>query len=136
MPGGCDGVSTAIERDGGSVRFLLGVVGGAAPEVIRVYGARTDPGSAHYLRTVFYWAITVAFLMVAGTVAVVMAADSHAAAFAAGIQTPFVVRGLEAAVSRRAVSGTSVEELTTSSASAIGKALFRLRRHIRFLRLG
>jgi len=115
------------------VRFLLGVVGGAAPEILRLYQARTDQNGVRYVATWFYWIVTAAFLVLAGVVAVVIAADNPAAAFVAGVQTPLVIRGIEAAAAKNQ-AGPGVEEVSIEPATFGARVAFRLRRHIRLLR--
>lgn len=113
------------------MRFLLGVIGGAAPEVIRLYEARLDT-DRRPLGTRFYWIITILFLLLAGTAATLTAANG-AAALAIGVQTPFVIRGIEASGSTRK-GATGIEELTLSHLSRHERAWFRLRQQVRLLR--
>ncbi len=114
------------------MKFLFGVIGGAAPEILRLYKARTS-AKPQELTSLFYWITTIGFLALAGAVAQLVASNNDAAAFAAGLQTPFVIRGLESAGSTRK-NQTGIEELSTNTPTALQLAGFRLRKQVRYLK--
>jgi len=69
--------------------FLLGLVGALAPEIVRLYGLRNNPGRFTWSR--FYLVISILFMALGGFVAVILPAQNPQAAFYAGISTPVLI---------------------------------------------
>jgi len=72
-----------------AVIFLLGLVGALAPEVIRLYKLRSS--RAAFSWSWFYVVISIVFGVLGGTVAVILPATTHLAAFYAGVSTPLII---------------------------------------------
>ena len=69
--------------------FLLGVVGAAAPEIVRLYDLRSAP--YRFTWSWFYLIVSILFVALGGFVAVVLPANNPQGAFYAGISTPVLI---------------------------------------------
>ncbi|MBV9269950.1 MAG: hypothetical protein JO165_02570 [Candidatus Eremiobacteraeota bacterium] len=69
--------------------FGLGAVGGAAPEIVRLYALRTTPEKFQW--SAFYLIISLFFVALAGLVAVILPSVTPWGAFYAGIALPVIV---------------------------------------------
>jgi hypothetical protein len=57
----------ALESDIGV--FAVGIAGGAANELLHWWGLRESPHLPHYARSVFYWLVTLAMMLLGGALA-------------------------------------------------------------------
>src|SRR4051794_23216562 len=71
------------------VMFLLGMVGAAAPEIVRLYSLRFTPGRFVWSWTFIFYSLP--FLMLGGVLAVVTQSGTLFGAFYTGLSTPVVV---------------------------------------------
>ena len=69
--------------------FLLGVVGAAAPEILRLYELRTKPDDFKW--TWNYLILTIPFLLLGGLAAVILPATTVWGAFYAGLSLPVTI---------------------------------------------
>jgi hypothetical protein len=69
--------------------FLLGAVGALAPEVVRLYSIRDDPGRFRW--SPFYMIVSLAFACLGGLLPIVLPATTYWGAIYVGISTPIVV---------------------------------------------
>jgi hypothetical protein len=75
--------------------FLSGTLGAVAPEIYRLYKKRFR----RVRFTSFYYAISILFALLGGTVATILPTTSPIAAFYAGLNTPFFISGVLGRVS-------------------------------------
>lgn len=78
--------------------FLLGSVGALAPEIVRLYSIRNDPGQFQW--SSFYLIVSILFACLGGVIALVMPATTYWGAIYVGISTPTLInttikKGLE-----------------------------------------
>lgn len=71
------------------ITFLLGAVGAAAPEILRLYELRTNPQQFNW--TWAYLLLTGPFLLLGGLVAVILPATTVWGAFYTGLSLPVII---------------------------------------------
>jgi hypothetical protein len=72
-----------------SNHFLLGAIGGLAPEAVRLYSIARNRET--FTWSWFYIIVSIVFACLAGLVAVILPAGNARAAFYAGISTPVLI---------------------------------------------
>jgi len=92
--------------------FLLGAVGAAAPEILRLYELRTNPDQFKW--TWAYLFLTAPFLLLGGLVAVILPATTVWGAFYTGLSLPVIIT----AAAKKAQEGSERGVVTTRSVSA------------------
>ena len=78
--------------------FLLGAIGGVAPEALRLYSLAKE--GQHFRFSAFYVAMSIVFALLAGLVAVLLPSPNERAAFYAGISTPVLINTVAKKVQR------------------------------------
>jgi hypothetical protein len=56
--------------------FALGLIGGSAAELVRWYKIRDSPNKPDYLKSAFYWMVTVMMILLGGGLAVVYGTEN------------------------------------------------------------
>jgi hypothetical protein len=76
--------------------FGVGVAGGVANELLRWYGLRDNPNLPAYAKSVFYWAISLAMILLGGGLAWLQLGNSAEGliAFQIGLAAPMVLTNL------------------------------------------
>jgi hypothetical protein len=69
--------------------FFLGLLGAAAPEILRLYSLRTKPKQFRWSWS--YLGLTVPFLLLGGLVALILPAVTPWGAFYTGLSTPVLI---------------------------------------------
>ncbi|WP_436496238.1 hypothetical protein [Actinokineospora sp. HUAS TT18] len=72
--------------------FLLGAAGALAPEIVRLYGIRSDPKKFRW--SWFYLVVSVAFAGLGGLLALVLPATTLWGALYVGVSTPVLVNSM------------------------------------------
>jgi hypothetical protein len=129
-------ITSVVATEGGATgatlgSFVWGAIGAIAPEIVRWYriaGSET-PGE---WRRASYWFATVAYVLLGGVVASLVAQPNPFAAFVAGVATEFTVLGALAA-GPRFNPGSRVEELAVRPANSFMATLVALRSHAVYL---
>ncbi len=85
-----------------TMRFLWGLVGGAAPEVLRLWRLREQD----WVPPARYWPISVAMVLISGAFAQAAAAETPLAAIYVGVSTPYLISWM---LSRGRTQFTSAE---------------------------
>ena len=70
------------------VMFIVGVLGAAAPEVLRLYNLRTNP---RFKWRASYFLMSLPFFLLGGIVALILPATTYYGAFYAGLTAPVTV---------------------------------------------
>ncbi|GEM_PF-4614996 len=92
--------------------FLLGAVGAAAPEILRLYELRANPDQ--FTWTWAYLFLTVPFLLLGGLVAVILPATTVWGAFYTGLSLPVIIT----AAAKKAQGGAEGQVVATRTGSA------------------
>jgi hypothetical protein len=71
--------------------FLLGCVGAAAPEIVRLYNLRTE---AEFTWRWFYLMVSVLFVPLGGLIAWILPATSYWGAFYVGVSMPVIISSI------------------------------------------
>jgi hypothetical protein len=94
--------------------FVLGIIGGFAPEALRLFSLKTQPDRFRWSWN--YVFLSIPFLIISGVIAVVLPAVSTWGAFYAGVSAPVVIntalrQGINTARrSRRGVTPLATEK--------------------------
>jgi hypothetical protein len=80
--------------------LLFGVIGGALAEVLKWWQLHEDPTPPAYLKSVFYWGITLLMALVGGVLALAYKVDASEPLLAIniGASAPLILKGLASAV--------------------------------------
>jgi hypothetical protein len=89
--------------------FLFGVIGGAVAEVLKWWQLREAPNPPAYLKSVFYWVITVIMTLVGGILAIAYNVDASKPLLAIniGVSAPMILKGLASIIPVKSPAGTS-----------------------------
>lgn len=95
--------------------FWLGVLGGAFAELLKLLHLRTRESLPKYLKSPFYWGVTLAFVAVGGVVATLYGISNVNALLAVniGASAPLIIAGLARTVPEK-TSATLGEGLVGS----------------------
>ena len=76
--------------------LLVGCLGGLLAEVANWYQLRTSPSLPDYIRSPFYWIITVVMILLGGFLAVLYGTDNRNAILVAniGLSAPLIIKAL------------------------------------------
>jgi hypothetical protein len=79
--------------------FLLGFFGGVAAEAVRWYRVRDSPNLPSYLKSAFYWAITLIMILAGGGLACLYGTENVNGLLAAniGASAPLIISALASA---------------------------------------
>lgn len=94
--------------------FLLGAVGAAAPEVLRLYELRSNPERFKWSWN--YLFLTVPFLILGGLVAVILPATTVWGAFYTGLSLPVII----SAAAKKVPGGATVPVVTATGGTRSG----------------
>ncbi|GAP13717.1 hypothetical protein LARV_01472 [Longilinea arvoryzae] len=80
--------------------FLFGVIGGVLGELLKWYAMRESPNLPTYLRSPFYWVVTVLMVLAGGGLVLIQGvkADNPWLAINVGITAPLILKGFAAVV--------------------------------------
>jgi hypothetical protein len=80
--------------------FLLGVIGGVLGELLKWYSMRESPNLPAYLRSPFYWVVTVLMALAGGGLVLIQGvqADNPWLAINVGITAPLILKGFASVV--------------------------------------
>ena len=92
--------------------FGVGVIGAAAPEILRLYTIREDPSKFRWSR--YFVVISLVYVALGGFVALLFQPSSYYSAFYTGLAFPFIVNSL----SERAQNKLTPQ---VKGASAVGR---------------
>jgi hypothetical protein len=95
------------------VQFLWGVVGGVAPEILRLWRLRDEV----WTPTRHYFPLSVALALLAGAMAVAFAATTPLAALYVGVSTPYLISTMVAAASAGSSKGPAQEGVVPDKSS-------------------
>lgn len=94
--------------------FGLGAVGGAAPEIIRLYALKNTPNQ--FTWSTFYLIVSLLFVGLAGLVAVILPTVTLWGAFYAGVAMPVIV----SAIAKKGLSGDGGGDTKAYAGNAAG----------------
>lgn len=82
------------------IPFLYGVLGGILGELLKWYSMRESPNLPAYLRSPFYWIVTVLMALAGGGLVLIQGiqADQPWLAINIGITAPLILKGFASAV--------------------------------------
>lgn len=95
------------------MQFLWGVVGGVAPEILRLWRLRDEV----WTPTRHYFPISIALALLAGAMAVAFAASTPLAALYVGVSTPYLISTMVAAASAGSARRPAQEGALTDKSS-------------------
>lgn len=80
--------------------FLLGVVGGLLGELLKWYSLRESSNLPAYLKSPFYWVVTVLMMLAGGGLVLIqgVTADNPWLAINVGITAPLILKGFASVV--------------------------------------
>ncbi len=80
--------------------FLYGVIGGALGELLKWYAMRESPNLPAYLKSPFYWVVTVIMMLAGGGLVLIQGvkADTPWLAINIGITAPLILKGFASVV--------------------------------------
>lgn len=80
--------------------FLFGVIGGVLGELLKWYAMRESPNLPAYLRSPFYWVVTVLMALAGGGLVLIQGvkADNPWLAINIGVTAPLILKGFAALV--------------------------------------
>lgn len=80
--------------------FLFGVIGGALAEVLKWWQLREVPNPPAYLKSVFYWVITLIMALIGGVLALAYNVDASKPLLAIniGVSAPMILKGLASVI--------------------------------------
>jgi hypothetical protein len=89
--------------------FLFGVIGGALAEALKWWQLREAQPAPAYLKSTFYWVITLIMALVGGVLAVAynVEASKPLLAINIGVSAPLILKGLASVVPTKPAAGTS-----------------------------
>jgi hypothetical protein len=89
--------------------FFFGLIGGALAEVLKWWQLREAPTPPAYLKSGFYWIITVIMALVAGILAIAYGIDANKPVLAinVGVSAPLILKGLASVVPTKPAAGAS-----------------------------
>ncbi len=92
------------------ISFLLGVVGGLLGELLKWYSMRESPNLPEYLRSPFYWVVTLLMILAGGGLVIIQGVqpDNPWLAINVGITAPLILKGFASVVPIKPASSTSV----------------------------
>ncbi|PKO13324.1 MAG: hypothetical protein CVU39_19155 [Chloroflexi bacterium HGW-Chloroflexi-10] len=87
--------------------FLYGVIGGALGELLKWYALRESPNLPQYLRSVFYWVVTVLMILAGGGLVLIQGVqpDNPWLAINVGITAPLILKGFASVIPIKPASG-------------------------------
>ena len=83
-----------------ALSFLYGVIGGILGELLKWYALRESANLPTYLRSTFYWAITVIMVLAGGGLALIQGVDPNNPwlGINVGITAPLILKGFASAI--------------------------------------
>ena len=80
--------------------FLFGVIGGALGELLKWYALRESPNLPAYLRSPFYWVITVLMILAGGVLVLIqnVSDDNPWLAVNVGLTAPLILKGFASVI--------------------------------------
>ena len=83
-----------------AISFLLGAIGGLLGELLKWYSMRESPNLPAYLRSPFYWVVTVLMILAGGGLVPIQGvkADNPWLAINVGVTAPLILKGFASVV--------------------------------------
>jgi hypothetical protein len=83
-----------------AMSFLFGVIGGALGELLKWYSLRESPNLPAYIRSPFYWIVTVLMMLAGGGLVLIqgVAPENPWLAINVGITAPLILKGFASVV--------------------------------------
>lgn len=80
--------------------FLFGVIGGALGELLKWYSMRESPNLPAYLKSPFYWVVTVLMMLAGGGLVLIQGvkSDTPWLAINIGVTAPLILKGFASVV--------------------------------------
>lgn len=80
--------------------FLYGVIGGALGELLKWYALRESPNLPTYVKSPFYWVVTVLMVLAGGGLVLIQGVDASNPwlGINVGITAPLILKGFASAV--------------------------------------
>lgn len=82
------------------ISFLLGVVGGALGELLKWYSMRESPNLPDYIRSPFYWVVTVLMILAGGGLVLIQGVqpENPWLAINVGLTAPLILKGFASVI--------------------------------------
>lgn len=90
--------------------FLYGILGGALGELLKWYSLRESPNLPEYIRSWFYWVITVLMILAGGGLVLIQGVqpENPWLAINVGITAPLILKGFASVVPIKPPDGKAV----------------------------
>jgi hypothetical protein len=83
-----------------AMSFLYGVIGGGLGELLKWYSMRESPNLPDYIKSPFYWIITVVMILAGGGLVLIQGIQSNSPwlAINVGVTAPLILKGFASVV--------------------------------------